>query len=261
MAVSDTAMAYKYGLSDNRYLERKQNSPYINALGEKTDPATHYFQMIDNYMYLYHTGTLLIFPFYPDNIKDTTSVKFNNTEVLSRTSPIYSYENSGPRSIEFGFDIHRDMFKNIQYINTGLKKLALPKEQRLDETLTDDYADIFINEIQAAAYPVYKAASKMVNPPLVAVRFGKDIFIKGIIKNSVSLQYKLPDLANGKYAQVNFSFTIDEIDPYDANMAIALGSYRNGGSDIGDDMLSKLATHQYTPYTRSSGFDGRGHYL
>ena len=209
--------------------------------------------MIDNYMYFYHTGTLLIFPFYPDSISDDTSVQFNPTSVLSRTAPIQSYENSGPRTVTFGFKVHRDMFRNIQYINTELKRLATPKDTTTMQNLNDDYVDIFLNEVRAAAYPVYQATSKMVDPPMVSVRFGKDIFIKGVLTQGVRLQYETPILRNGKYAQVTFSMTVSEIDPYDAYSAISLGGYRDGGSDIGNSLLSGLATHQYNPNIRVSG--------
>lgn len=62
---------------------------------------------------------------------------------------------------------------------------------------------------------------------------------------------------------VNFNMTINEIDPYDAETAIALGSYRDGGSDIGNALLSGLATNQYNPAARavrSSGTGTGGHY-
>ena len=236
---------------NNLYMDRVQKSDYTNGDGQKTDPSGHYFKMIDNYMYFYHTGTLLVFPFYPDNVTDQTMVNFQSTTVLSRTAPIYSYENSGPRSVTFGFTVHREMFKNIQYLSTNLKNLALPKNNNLSTALNDDYADIFLNEIQAAAYPVYKASSKMVDPPMVAVRFGNSIFIKGILMNNVSLQYQLPVLENGKYAMVNFNMTINEVDPYDAETAIALGSYRSGGSDIGNNAMSDLSMHQYNPAAKA----------
>ena len=261
--ISNTQLASSRKAPENSYLNRKLNSKYTNGAGILTDPEDHYFQMIDNYMYFYHTGTLLIFPFYPDNVTDSTMVNFQSTNVLSRTAPIYSYENSGPRAVTFGFTVHREMFKNIQYLNTGLKNLALPRENKLSKNLTDDYADIFLNEVQAAAYPVYKASSKMVDPPLVAVRFGNNIFIKGVLMNNVQLQYQLPVLENGKYAMVNFNMTINEIDPYDAETAIALGSYRDGGADIGNAMLSRLATHQYNPQGRaiSGGYATRTNML
>jgi hypothetical protein len=56
-----------------------------------------YFRMIDNYVYMYHTGTLLALPTYADSITDVMSVNFVSSTPLARSSPIYSYANSGPR--------------------------------------------------------------------------------------------------------------------------------------------------------------------
>ena len=44
----------------------------------------------------------------------------------------------------------------------------------------DDYVDLLIKKLQSIALPRYKASDKLVNPPMVAVRFGDAVFIKGI---------------------------------------------------------------------------------
>ena len=92
--------------------------------------------------------------------------------------------------------------------------------------LSDDYVDLIVKYIQAAALPVYSAASKMVNPPIVAMRLSNDIFIKGVVTGSVGLTYQFPVLENNKYAVVNISFSISEVQPYDAWDAVRYGSYR-----------------------------------
>ena len=66
----------------------------------------------------------------------------------------------------------------------------------------------------------------MVDPPMVAIRFGNEIFIKGIIQGGVTVTYKLPILDNNKYSQVEIGFTITEIDPYDAETVAKTGSFR-----------------------------------
>ena len=124
---------------------------------------------------------------------------------MSRTAPIYSYNHSGPRSVTFSFDVHRDLFTNIKYIHTGLSNLLLDG-QVIKKNINDDYIDIFLKEMQGATLPVYGDYTKMVNPPIVAVRFGNDIFIKGVITNQLQFQYKAPVLKNGKYAMVYFIY-------------------------------------------------------
>lgn len=171
--------------------------------------------MIDNYIYLYHTDTLVAIPTYADKLEDTMNIKFNSNEPLSRSAPIYSYSSSGPRSIHFTLNLHRDMMLQINY---GLTEL--------DTTLYDDYVDFIIKALQACAVPKYESTNKLVNPPVIAVRMGKDVFIKGIIQGSVSVSYELPILRNGKYANVTLSFTVNEIDPYGADELLIAGSYR-----------------------------------
>ena len=80
----------------------------------------------------------------------------------------------------------------------------------------DDYVDTIIKNLQAIALPSYKNAVKLVNPPQVAVRFGNEIFIKGIVNGGVTVTYSLPILSDNKYAIVEVQFTVTEIDPYDA---------------------------------------------
>jgi len=190
------------------------------------------FKMIDNYVYLYHTDTLLIVPEYADSVTDTIQVDYQTSTALTRTAPIYSYSNSGPRSMQVSFNLHRDLMKDI---NSGIAGTpVLTADGR-------DYVDIFIDQIQAAALPSYQSPAKMVNPPLVAVRLGSDIFIKGVVRGSVGVTYKYPiipgtipsgnntykeDLSKHRYSNVDVTFSIEETDPYDAETVMQMGSFR-----------------------------------
>lgn len=174
-----------------------------------------YFRMIDNYVYMYHTGTLLALPTYADSITDVMSVNFVSSTPLARSSPIYSYANSGPRQLSFTFNLHRDMMQEINY---GVSNL--------DTTINDDYVDYLINSLQACAVPEYSSTDKMVDPPMVAVRLGNDIFIKGVVLGNVSVTYELPILTTGKYASAKVSFVVAEVDPYSADTIQVAGSFR-----------------------------------
>lgn len=174
------------------------------------------YQMIDNYIYLYHTDTLIVVPEYSaDSINDTMSVNFQSTTPLSRSAPVFSYAGSGPRSLQVSFKLHRDMMQQINVQNTKTKV-----------DIGEDYVDRMIKEVQAAALPAYAVSQKMVNPPIVALRLGEDIFIKGVVSGGVSVSYEAPILSNGKYASVMIGFSIQEIDPYDAETAMKYGSFR-----------------------------------
>ena len=148
-----------------------------------------YFELVENYIYLYHLDKFLILPVYPENITDQVSANFNSTTPLSRSAPIFSYSHSGPRTMSIQLPLHREFMKQINY---GKSNVALEGD--------DDYIDFLIREIQAIAIPEYHNVNKLVDPTMVAVRFGTDIYCKGIVNGNVSVGYQVPILRNGKYA-------------------------------------------------------------
>ena len=184
---------------------------------------TKIFTMIDNYVYLYHTDTLIALPLYPESISDTMSINYSLTTPMSRSAPIYSFVNSGPRAFAVSLNLHRDMMNDINIASSNLK---------IDNLDDSDYVDEMIKQLNAAVLPRYAAAEKMVNPPIVAVRFGKDIFCKGVITGGLTTTYSGPILRTDKYAQVTIDFTINEIDPYDADSVMRTGHYRGINTDL-----------------------------
>lgn len=184
---------------------------------------TRVFNMIDNYIYLYHTKTLIAIPTYPDEIADTMAVQFSQATPLSRSAPIYSYVNSGPRSFAVTLNLHREMLNQINIESSNLKITDLAR---------NDYMDILIKQLYATVLPRYAASEKMVDPPIVAIRFGEDIFCKGVITGGLTVNYSGPILRTNKYAQVSIDFTISEIDPYDADAVMGLGGFRGLSTDL-----------------------------
>lgn len=173
------------------------------------------FNFIDNYIYLYHVKEFLVLPMYAESITDKIDTTFASTSILSRSAPIQSFSHSGPRSINFQFPLHRDVMSDL---NAGVANVTLLRGE--------DYMDYLIRHIQAAALPVYSSSDKLVNPPMVAVRMGTDIFIKGIVNGGVTIGYEPPILDDGKYAKINISFNVTEVEPYDARQVMEYGSYR-----------------------------------
>lgn len=171
-----------------------------------------------NYIYLYHLDEYIFLPTYPDSIVDTLQSTFAQTQALSRSAPVFSYSNSGPRSIAFQFQLHRDLLDEVN--GNGLSNARLE--------VGEDYTNAMIRKIQSVALPKYVAESSTVVPPMVAVRIGagEDIFIKGVVIGGVTVAYQPPILDNGQYALVNIGFTVYEIDPYDAETVAELGSFR-----------------------------------
>ena len=174
------------------------------------------FNLIDNYIYLFHTDEFVLIPTYPDSIQDSMRSSFSETNALSRSAPVFSYSNSGPRRVQVSLNLHRDMMEAMNYNTSNL----------VIEDLDDDYVDTLIKKLQSIALPKYSVTSKSVVPPMVAIRFGNEIFIKGVVNDTITVTYEKPILENNKYAQVTISFTVSEVDPYDAESVQEQGSFR-----------------------------------
>lgn len=188
------------------------------------------FNVIDNYIYLYHIDRFIVIPTFPDQLADTLGVNFNKSTPMSRSAPIYSYSDSGPRSLQVNLDLHRDMMTEI---NNGVSNYPVP--------VGDDYVDIMAREIQAIALPAYNSSNKIVDPPMVAVRFGNDVFIKGVVTGAVTVTYSAPILETDKFAHVMISFNVEEIDPYDANSVIQVGSFRGIDTSLERNLYRRKA--------------------
>lgn len=188
--------------------------------------ATYHNYLMPNpecYIFLHHVtnimgkkGVLILLPSYADGVTDSNSAHYSTSPPLARSSPIYSYSGSGPRSLNVSFDLHRDMMWQLNYKNSNLP---------IGSVDGDDYVDVLAREIQAAVLPSYAVTEKMVNPPLVSLRLGNDIFIKGVVE-SASVSYGFPILENNKYATVKLQMNVTEVTPYSAEDAINMGSFR-----------------------------------
>lgn len=180
----------------------------------------------DCYLYISHLDEpyqYWMLPGYPDTLTDSMSVSFKESTALGRSAPVYTFSNAGPRSINVQLEFHRDMFEEVNNFRYPKDPEGNPTGPFADG---DDMADTFIKAIQAIAVPKYNLSNKAIEPPLVAIRFGREIFIKGIVSSQVQVTYKKPILSNEKYAIVGISFTISEVDPYDASTVFTNGSFR-----------------------------------
>lgn len=163
------------------------------------------YDVANNYLYMYHTDQFVLLPSYPDSISDNLGVSFNSENPMLRSAPIFAYTNSGPRELNVTLSLQRDLMTQI---NVGKSNLAIE--------IGDDYVDTIIKQLQAIALPRYAGDTKMVDPPIVALRFGNEIFIKGIVAGSINVQLQKPIIKGDKYEQVTIGFSIKEITPYDA---------------------------------------------
>lgn len=179
-------------------------------------------KIIPNYIYFYHLDEFCVLPLYPESISDSMASKFSETNALSRSAPVFSYINSGPRQVSITLKLHRDLMNDLNKDVSNIKKNVVDFSK-------DDYVDTLIKYLQAISLPRYEnyaSGSKSVIPPMVAIRFGNDIFIKGVVNTSVTVTYSKPIMVDNRYAQAEIGFTVWEVDPYDADYVA--GKYDNG---------------------------------
>jgi hypothetical protein len=138
--------------------------------------------------------------------------EFAAATALGRSAPVYTFSNAGPRSIQITLNFHRDMFEDMPTNVT-------PRDG-------EDKAESFIHAMQAIAVPKYNLSNKAIEPPLVAVRLGREVFIKGVVTSGISVTFGKPILVNEKYATMKISFTVSEVDPYDSTTVFQNGSFR-----------------------------------
>lgn len=172
----------------------------------------------DNYLYISHLDEEFQFwriPVTPETINDSMSVNFQATNALGRSAPVYTYSNSGPRTVQISLKLHRDM---MDAINVGVSNSELKEGE--------DYVENLINALQAIAVPKYTMTNKAIEPPMVALRIANQIFIKGVVTGSIGVNYSLPILSNGKYAVVDITLAISEVDPYTASEVLRSGGFR-----------------------------------
>jgi len=166
----------------------------------------------DNFVILHHTGQSYVIPVDPDSIADQMSASFASNFPLSRSAPIYSYQNSGPRSVQVSFTLHRDLCNEFN-----------PKSKDMVEEL--------INNLEAMVLPEYNSSKKVVNPPIVTLKIRDEITIKGVVTN-VGKSFNLPLLNYGgayKYAVVNLNFSVSEVQPQSASILSSI----KGGRRLG----------------------------
>jgi hypothetical protein len=142
---------------------------------------------------------------------------FQQTNALGRTAPVFTFNNAGPRTVQISIPLHRDIMDDI---NTGLKGT------QLDDVQGEDYVDNLIRALQSIALPKYNVENKAVEPPLIALRLSNEIFIKGVLASDIGLTFTKPIRYDGKYAQVDLSLAIAEVDPYDATTVFKNGGFR-----------------------------------
>lgn len=189
-------------------------------------------------------------PQFPDTITDTMNSTFEGSNALGRSAPVFTYSNSGPRTVSVTLNLLRDLMDEINatgiFASTEWRDKLMPDnkihpwtfiEEEKDKSGkiikpaqafvgNEDYTDQLIRALQSISVPKYNVSNSAVEPPLVAIKFGREIFIKGVVSGSISVTYTKPILSDEKYNQVQITFSVTEVDPYDATSVFKNGSFR-----------------------------------
>ena len=109
------------------------------------------YRLIENYIYIYQLDKYIILPVYPEQLTDNLGSQFAEENILSRTAPVYSYSHSGPRTVQFNFQLHRDLMNSVNASNLSLidKELMGTTNLTLADDINEmlsrgDYIDILI---------------------------------------------------------------------------------------------------------------------
>ena len=183
----------------------------------------------ENYIYISHLGKggyWWWIPCCPKSITDSMSSEFSPTTALGRTAPVFTYSSSGPRTVQLDIELHRDMMDFANTGNTSMDEFLKNATDCPNLSTGEDYVDSLIRALQSISVPKYTLTNKAIEPPLVAVRLSNEVYIKGIVTGSIGIEYEMPIISGGKYAQVRLSITITEVDPYDATSVFSNGSFR-----------------------------------
>ena len=182
-------------------------------------PVNDHFKNIlpDCYIYISHLDVpeeikYWQLPCYPDEVTDDMRSSFSETTALGRSAPVFTFSSSGPRTINIKLNFQRDMLEDVP-------SNVVPKDG-------EDKAESFIHALQAISVPKYNLTNKAIEPPLVAIRLGREVFIKGVVTSGINVTFGKPILVNEKYATISVSFTVSEVDPYDSTTVFQNGSFR-----------------------------------
>lgn len=182
----------------------------------------------DSYLYISHLDEGLQYwklYFWPDEVSDNMQSNFSETQALGRTAPVYTFSSAGPRTVQINIKLHRDLMEDINLSGSNVKLKD-----------GEDYLDSMLNALQSIALPKYSWETKSVEPPLIALRLGNEIFIKGVLLNGIHITYGKPILSNGKYAKADLTLNIAEVDPYDSETVFKNGGFRGVVQCLRDNM-------------------------
>ena len=172
---------------------------------------------------------MILLPNWPDNIQDGQNANWSATQILGRSAPIQSYGYTQARSISIQMQLHREMLKQ-----TNVRAKYPIKDKQIEE----DYVEYVVNMLYGSVIPNYSSSAKLVDPPMVAIRIGNQMYIKGVCTR-FTVGYKGAILRDNKYSEMEITIDVTEINPYDAITAMGVGAFRSDGDILMSTELGK----------------------
>ena len=142
-------------------------------------------------------GGTIYFPCYPESYSDSHQAAVGSQTPLGRSEPFQIYQNSGPRTVNVSFRMHREM------------------------THVTDIGAI-VSAVQACCYPI---GTDMTIIPRVELTLANNCYIKGIIK-SVSTDWS-DTIISGLYMMVTLGFSVEECTGQPKTFADVANDYAN----------------------------------
>lgn len=132
------------------------------------------------------SGTTMEMDMKPNGFSEGNSSNYNAEEIRGRSTPIYGYSSSGPRSASFELHVYDD------YCYYGLSST--------------------VKFLKALAFPSYNGG--VVTPPKAYIRYGSMISMRCIVE-TVEVAWSGPT-RNGIHVEATISLSVKEItqDPY-----------------------------------------------
>lgn len=157
------------------------------------------------FIYIYHLDKEFNIPVTPESLPNNYQVKFNQEEMMNRTSPKFSYSGSGPRTVTVNLVIHTQLYAQDN-----------PSNPSVDKDL--------VKALIACSYPNFDLENSKIVPPMILLKFGEATTIRGVITSNISCTYSGPWLKDGTMAIATINFTVTEIDQYSATYISQFGS-------------------------------------
>lgn len=195
----DRSMAYEPEVTQLSRGTSRFSSGLTNKIGFASDNKCYIAIGSGNAQRTYY------FPCFPEKFTDSRQANYTSQNPLGRSEPFQIYQNSGPRTVQVAFRMHREMLN--------------------DNVLGDkvNHIDTLVYAVQSATYPLDYGAHI---PPRVTLVLGNACTITGIIEGSVSADWS-ETIIDDRYQVVDLSFSVTEVtgNPITYNMTNRIYGY------------------------------------